>query len=59
MAQNCKPFRSIAIGYGSVSFSPDGQMIASASHDCTVMLIRWNLGLEDLLVRGCNGCEII
>ncbi|MBD0343498.1 MAG: hypothetical protein ICV63_01415, partial [Coleofasciculus sp. Co-bin14] len=38
----------------SVSFSPDGQMIASASRDCTIMLTVWNLDLEDLLIRACD-----
>jgi WD40 repeat protein len=35
-----------------VSFSPDGKTIVSGSRDGTV--IRWNLDLNDLLVRGCN-----
>jgi WD40 repeat protein len=35
-----------------VSFSPDGQTLASASDDNTIIL--WNLNIDDLLVRGCN-----
>jgi WD40 repeat protein len=35
-----------------VSFSPDGQTIASSSDDDTIIL--WNLNLNDLLARGCN-----
>jgi WD40 repeat protein len=36
----------------SVSFSPNGKTIASASSDGTIIL--WNFDLEDLLVRGCD-----
>ena len=36
----------------SISFSPDGKAIASASHDGTVIL--WNFDLESLLSEGCN-----
>jgi WD40 repeat protein len=39
-------------GVRSVSFSPDGKTLASASIDGKVIL--WNLDLEDLLKRGCN-----
>ncbi|HAJ63948.1 MAG TPA: hypothetical protein DCP31_35825 [Cyanobacteria bacterium UBA8543] len=36
----------------SISFSPNGKTIASASSDGTIIL--WNFDLEDLLVRGCD-----
>jgi len=36
----------------SVSFSLDGQMLATASADGKVIL--WNLNLEEMLVQGCQ-----
>jgi WD40 repeat protein len=39
-------------GVTSISFSPNGKMLASGSEDGKVIL--WNLDLDDLLVRGCD-----
>ena len=36
----------------SVSFSPDGKTLASASFDNTIIL--WNFNLDNLLMRGCG-----
>jgi WD40 repeat protein len=43
----------------SLSFNPNGQILASASDDGTVRFwkldrSKWNLSLDDLLVRGCK-----
>ncbi|NJK28518.1 MAG: WD40 repeat domain-containing protein [Coleofasciculaceae cyanobacterium SM2_3_26] len=42
-------------GVVSVSFSPDGKILTSASDDRTAIL--WNLDLDDLIVRGCDWVE--
>ena len=36
----------------SVSFSPDGQTLATAGADGKIIL--WNLNLEEMLVEGCQ-----
>jgi len=45
-------FQGYSGAVNGVSFSPDGQTLASASDNGTVKL--WNFNLDNLLVQGCN-----
>ncbi|MHC5815746.1 MAG: WD40 repeat domain-containing protein [Nostoc sp.] len=51
--QLLQEFKGYQGGIGSVSFSPDGKTIATASWDKTARL--WSVeNLDQLLMRGCN-----